>query len=41
MNTDGGTLYIGVNDKGYLTGIQEDLEAGTQRLRYLSAHSKP
>lgn len=26
MNTDGGTLYIGVNDKGYLTGIQEDLK---------------
>ena len=25
MNTDGGTLYIGVNDQGYLTGIQEDL----------------
>ena len=25
MNTDGGTLYIGVNDKGYLMGIQEDL----------------
>lgn len=25
MNTDGGTLYIGVNDNGYLVGIQEDL----------------
>lgn len=26
MNTDGGTLYIGVNDKGYLIGIQEDMK---------------
>lgn len=25
MNTDGGTLYIGVNDNGYLTGIQQDM----------------
>lgn len=26
MNTDGGTLYIGVNDLGYLIGICEDLK---------------
>ena len=26
MNTDGGTLYIGVNDKGYLTGLDEELK---------------
>ena len=26
MNTDGGTLYIGVNDKGYLNGLAEDLK---------------
>lgn len=26
MNTDGGTLYIGVNDNGYLTGIQQDMK---------------
>lgn len=26
MNTDGGTLYIGVNDKGYLTGLEEELK---------------
>lgn len=26
MNTDGGTLYIGVNDSGYLTGIQVDMK---------------
>lgn len=27
MNTDGGTLYIGVNDKGYLNGLSEDLKS--------------
>lgn len=26
MNTDGGTLYIGVNDNGYLVGIQQDMK---------------
>lgn len=26
MNTDGGTLYIGVNDNGYLIGIQQDMK---------------
>lgn len=26
MNTDGGTLYIGVNDQGYLIGIRDDLK---------------
>lgn len=26
MNTDGGTLYIGVNDNGYLNGLREDLK---------------
>lgn len=26
MNTDGGTLYIGVNDRGYLIGVQEDMK---------------
>lgn len=26
MNTDGGTLYIGVNDKGYLVGLDEELK---------------
>lgn len=26
MNTDGGTLYIGVNDNGYLNGLEEDLK---------------
>ena len=26
MNTDGGTLYIGVNDLGYLNGVREDLK---------------
>lgn len=25
MNTEGGTLYIGVNDKGYLTGLDQEL----------------
>ena len=25
MNTEGGTLYIGVNDKGYLTGLDQAL----------------
>lgn len=27
MNTDGGTLYIGVNDMGYLSGLAFDLKA--------------
>lgn len=26
MNTDGGTLYIGVNDNGYLNGLEHDLK---------------
>lgn len=26
MNTDGGTLYIGVTDKGYLSGLEQDLK---------------
>lgn len=26
MNTDGGTLYIGVNDNGYLGGLETDLK---------------
>lgn len=26
MNTDGGTLYIGVNDQGYLTGLSQELK---------------
>lgn len=26
MNTDGGTLYIGVNDIGYLTGLTQELK---------------
>lgn len=26
MNTDGGTLYIGVNDTGYIVGIKPDLD---------------
>lgn len=26
MNTDGGTLYIGVNDNGYLGGLEQDLK---------------
>lgn len=26
MNTDGGTLYIGVNDSGYLNGLEQDLK---------------
>lgn len=26
MNTDGGTLYIGVSDKGYLSGLEQDLK---------------
>lgn len=26
MNTDGGTLYIGVNDNGYLNGLETDLQ---------------
>ena len=25
MNTEGGTLYIGVNDQGYLTGLDQEL----------------
>lgn len=41
MNTDGGTLYIGVNDKRISYRNPRRPEAGTQRLRYLSAHSKP
>lgn len=27
FNAEGGTLYIGVNDQGYTTGIEEDLKA--------------
>lgn len=26
MNTDGGTLYIGVNDQGYLVGLEQELK---------------
>lgn len=26
MNTDGGTLYIGVSDNGYLNGLEQDLK---------------
>lgn len=26
MNTDGGTLYIGVNDQGYLVGLEKELK---------------
>lgn len=27
MNTDGGTLYVGVRDDGRVCGIESDLEA--------------